>query len=71
MFKINNFVLFQSAMNDLGQSQHLIEGLINIIENQIRLENGIQAHHLVLLVPLDIVVINHPPITSMLNINLL
>lgn len=55
-------------MNVLVQSQYLIEGLINIIENQTKVVNDIQVHHLILLVPQDIVVINHQPIISMLII---
>lgn len=53
-------------MNDLDPSQRLTEDLTNIIENQTKHVNDIQVHPLVLLVPQDIVVINHQPITSML-----
>lgn len=52
-------------MSDLVPNQYLIEELINIIENQIKVVNDIQVRLLVHLVLQDIVVINHQPITSM------
>lgn len=55
------------AMNDLVLSQHLIGDLTNTIENLTRLVNDIPVHPLVLRVLQDIVVINHQPITSMLQ----
>lgn len=51
-------------MTVLVQSQYLIEDLTNTIENQIKAVNDIQVHHLVRLVPQDIVAINRPQITS-------
>lgn len=59
-------VLYCLVMNDLDPSHYLTEDLINTIENQTKTVNDIQVHPLVLLVPQDIVVINHQPITSML-----
>jgi len=52
-------------MSDLVPNQYLIEELINITENQIKVVNDIQVRLLVHLVLQDIVVINHQPITSM------
>lgn len=58
-------ILCYLVMNDLVLNQYLIEDLINIIESLTKAVNDIQVHRLVLLLLLDIVVINHQPITSM------
>lgn len=54
-------------MNDLVQSQYLIEELTNIIENQTKAVSDIQVHRPIHLVPQNIVAINHQPITSTLH----
>lgn len=58
-------ILYYLVMNDLVLNQYLIEDLINIIESLTKAVNDIQVHRLILLLLLDIVVINHQPITSM------
>lgn len=58
-------ILYCLVTNDLVLNQYLIEDLINIIESLTKAVNDIQVHRLVLLLLLDIVVINHQPITSM------
>lgn len=57
-------ILCYLVTNDLVLNQYLIEDLINI-ESLTKAVNDIQVHRLVLLLLLDIVVINHQPITSM------